>query len=993
VRRAGRAARILLALLLAGGAVGNAATGTIEEGRRLIAAGDYRAAEALARELLAESERCCGPDSIESGDPLDLLVDSLWRGGKAAEPECRLLAERAVAIRERARGPEHPEVARALNALANVLSETGDLAGARPLYVRALKIREKTLGPNDPSVAGSLNNVGLLLAQIGDYAGALPLLQRSLSIREKALPPEHPDVIAGLGNLASLLRLMGDYPRSRQLYERALAAAEKSAGRESLLTANVVSNLAVLLSNMGDNAAAEAAHRRALAIREKVLPPDHPEVAYSLDNLAAFLLAKGDTTGARPLFERASSILEAALGPESPDVAQNLHNQAILRAAIGDRAGARELYERVVAIQENTLGPLSPDLASTLNNFGVLLKDSGDLDAAGRAYERALSIREAVLGPGHPDTAGSLDNLARLHWLRGDPKSALQESLRAETRAREQFARCARSLSQEEALRFEQARVTGLDTIFTALLDLPAGAGTTAAVASAWDEMVRARAMVLDEMASRHRALPAKGDPRAESLAQALTGARREFTRLALQGAGPDGSEAYGRRLQEARDREERAERALAERSADFRRERDRARVGLSDVLSALPAGSALVSYVRFKRLVERDGRPGVPWYLALVARASDDSPVIVPLGNAEEIETLVSAWRANVAADPRGTTDPAASMAEYEQKGRRLRSLIWDPIVPRLRSASLVLVVPDGALGLLSLATLPAADGTYVLEGTRTLHYLSAERDLAQPASRPTGHGLLTLGGADFDARPDAPSRVARAGPIYRGPSSACAGVRSIRFDPLLATLTEVDEIGAAWKRKGTEVLALIGAEANEATLKRAAPGRRILHLATHGYFLQSDCAGGWDNLLLSSGLALAGANRRGDPPAGPDAEDGVLTAEEIAALDLSGVEWAVLSACETGVGRVLPGEGVLGLRRAFEIAGARTLIMSLWPVEDEATRSWMKELYRERLAGRPTAVAVREAGLRILAKQRRQERSTHPYFWGAFVAAGDWR
>jgi CHAT domain-containing protein len=145
-------------------------------------------------------------------------------------------------------------------------------------------------------------------------------------------------------------------------------------------------------------------------------------------------------------------------------------------------------------------------------------------------------------------------------------------------------------------------------------------------------------------------------------------------------------------------------------------------------------------------------------------------------------------------------------------------------------------------------------------------------------------------------------------------------------------------------------------------------------------------------ENPLLLSGLAFSGANRRRD--AKPGQEDGILTAEEIAALDLSGVEWAVLSACDTGVGQILPGEGVLGMRRAFEIAGAGTTILSLWPVDDEAARDWMTRLYTGRLFhGLDTADAVKWASRAALENRRAKGESTKPFYWAGFVAAGDWR
>ena len=145
-------------------------------------------------------------------------------------------------------------------------------------------------------------------------------------------------------------------------------------------------------------------------------------------------------------------------------------------------------------------------------------------------------------------------------------------------------------------------------------------------------------------------------------------------------------------------------------------------------------------------------------------------------------------------------------------------------------------------------------------------------------------------------------------------------------------------------------------------------------------------------ENPLLLSGLALAGANRRA--AVGPDEDDGILTAEEVASLNLGSVEWAVLSACDTGLGTVAAGEGVLGLRRAFQVAGARTVIMSLWSVDDRAARQWMDALYRARLVQRlDSANAMREASVTFIRDRRAKGQSTHPFYWGSFVAAGDWR
>jgi CHAT domain-containing protein len=318
-------------------------------------------------------------------------------------------------------------------------------------------------------------------------------------------------------------------------------------------------------------------------------------------------------------------------------------------------------------------------------------------------------------------------------------------------------------------------------------------------------------------------------------------------------------------------------------------------------------------------------------------------------------------------------------------------------------------------------------------VEAGPILHYVGAERDLVPGGSQggagsTLGQGLLAVGGPEFDGM-----NGTGAGPPVAGP----------RFLPLPATAEEAQNVAAMWQRavaahskaaegarrsgskeRAAGAILLTGKEATESEVKRRAPGRQVLHIATHGFFLNQKqlfqptpivaAAAGNEpagtrgmggvviddedvpasphaNPLELSGLAFAGANRVRS--AQPDDEDGILTAEEIAAMNLTGTEWAVLSACQTGVGAVQDVEGIVGMRRAFQVSGVRTLIMSLWPVDDRATRSWMEELYRSRLeTGVSTLEAVHQATLAVLSAQRAAG-TEHPFFWGAFVAAGDWR
>lgn len=229
------------------------------------------------------------------------------------------------------------------------------------------------------------------------------------------------------------------------------------------------------------------------------------------------------------------------------------------------------------------------------------------------------------------------------------------------------------------------------------------------------------------------------------------------------------------------------------------------------------------------------------------------------------------------------------------------------------------------------------------------------------------------------------------------------CVNVPELRFDPLPESRIEGGQIAALWssafKRSDSNgaanrVLRLSGTQATETALRENIAGKRVIHLATHGFFLGGWCPAGTtpnqEHPLLMAGLALSGANR---PARRTPNDDGVLLAEEIASLDLRGVEWAVLSACDTGAGVLRAGDELFGLRRVFQIAGVHTILVSLWPVDDAMTRQWMTAVYRRRFTeDLPTAAAVRAATVEAIRTRRGSGLSTHPAYWGSFIAAGQW-
>jgi tetratricopeptide (TPR) repeat protein len=374
--------------------------------------GLYSEARLLLDRALAITEKAFGPEHPEVATRLNNLALLLrYQGDHAA---AQLLLDRALAINEKALGPEHPHTATTLDNLASLLQAQGDLVKAQPLFERALAINENVFGPEHRNTGMSLNNLALLVQAQGDLAKARPLFERALAVTEKPFGPEHPETANGLNSLAVLLQAQGDLPKARPLFERALAIREKTLGPEHPFTAESLNNLADLLHAQGDLAKARPLFERALVIREKALGPEHPETAITINGLARLFHARGDLAKARPLFERALAIREKALGPKHLFTAESLNNLASLHYAQGNFVGARPLFERALAIREKALGSQHFSIATTLNNLANLLRDEGNPAGARPLFERALTICEKALGLRHPTTELVRNNLAAL---------------------------------------------------------------------------------------------------------------------------------------------------------------------------------------------------------------------------------------------------------------------------------------------------------------------------------------------------------------------------------------------------------------------------------------------------------------------------------------------------------------------------------------------------------------------------------------------------
>ena len=918
--------------------------------------------------------------SVQEAEQLSAQVVQLYQQGRYEE--AIPLAQRALAIRERTLGPTHPVTADSLNNLAALYDTTGAYAKAEPLYQRALAIREKALGPDHPDTAESLNNLAELYRRTGAYAKAEPLYQRALVIREKALGPEHPDTANSLDNLAALYKATGAYTKAEPLYQRALAIREKALGPDHPDTATSLNNLAALYDTTGAYAKAEPLLQRALAITEKALGPDHPDTALALNNLAALYDTTGAYAKAEPLLQRALAISEKALGPNHPDTALALNNLAALYFATSAYAKAEPLNQRALAIDERALAPNDPRTALPLNNLAGLYKATGAYAKAESLYQRALALTEKALGPEHLNTAASLNNLAELYYAMGVYAKAEPLYERAQVIAESNTARFLLSGSEGRKRAYVQQRAGSVSENVSFSLVHPTAGSTALGLTS----VLQYKGRVLDAMSDSVARLRPSEVPEDQAIFDQLSGVAREFSTLTFVGPGKLSAEAYRQRLNELAQQQEKLEADLSNRSSALRHAI--APITLEGVRQALPANAVLVEWFRFKPLdpkAKESASWGGPRYVAYVLKRTGE-PVAIDLGAAHPIEDLVREFRAAL-------SDPANTY--FKEVAEELYGKLIKPLQPYLAPSDRLLLSADGVLNLLPFAALVDEHGEYMAQHFE-ITYLTSGRDLLRMATESPARGSAVVV-ANPDYGPSASGGV----PADSGLQPARSGDldrSGLMFTPLPGTAAEATALQSLLKLDAQNML--IGDRATEANL-RELHGPRILHLATHGFFLNDQEVAvaalkpvefgaetlslpAGENPLLRSGLALAGANARHSGAT----DDGILTAAEAAQLDLVGTQLVVLSACETGVGTVQTGEGVYGLRRALVLAGAQAQLDSLWKVADTATQELMLDYYQRLLKGESRSGALRESQKAMMVNPARQ----HPYYWAAFIPIGNW-
>ena len=1003
------------------------------EASQLYDRGDYSQAQELAEKASQLRKQTLGTDHPAVAQCLDLLgqiADGKSEFGKAVG-----LYEQSLALDEKAFGPNDLSVAVPLNHLAQTYTTMAKYDDALQAAKRALLLREKQLGENDFLVALSNETLALVYAAKGDYTNGENLAARALEIASHAysntdLPYANAGAVVAqiamnggtftraeellihasevkratsgenslvfaesLHDLGAIYLLKRDNVHAEDFETRAMALESNILGPDHLKISDPLNSLGLIHYRRQDFAIAEDLYHKSLAIKEKFLDPVHPSIASTINNLGLLYWQRDAYDKAKQAFHQALAIYEKAYGQNSTRAALALSNLGIMSKETGDYKSAEEYYKRALDIMEKTAGPNNPAVVVTVESLGILYRDQHKYAEAELMFLRALEITQASYGPEHPSVARIRRNLSHLYSASGDIRRGL-ESWQQAIAIEEKDLPLNLAVGSERQKRtfFDSYRVN-MDKIISFHVDLDPSDKEARDLAV--NTILQRKGRVLDVMGDNLEALRNRSTPENRELLDNLREVTSKLAALVLNGPGKGSLSEHQKQIEKLTTQRESLEVEIGHRSTGFYQ--SSAGVTLNAVKASLPDDATLIEYATYRPYYPDQPSDsahefGYARYIAYVITRKGDVRW-KDLGSARDIDAAVNALRGALR-DPE--TRNAGNLA------RSLDEKIMRPLRSLIGNSQHLLIAPDGLLDLVPFEALKNETGHYLVE-QYLFTYLTTGRDLLRMQVTHASQSEVTVvadpsfGDREtITANGKAKAAKFSAGRAVSRGQVTTENLEETYFPPLQGTEAEAQAIHKLFPRAHL----LLQSEATKAAvLKVQAPS--ILHIATHGFFLfdskeeQTAMAGTGasygqfkssqtsDNPLLRSGLALTGANVNLH-----GSESGILTALEASNLNLWGTKLVTLSACDTGLGEVRVGEGVFGLRRAFVLSGTESLVMSLWPVSDYATRQMITTYYTGLKKGEGRGEALRKAELAMLKRKGWQ----HPYYWASFIEFGQW-
>ncbi len=790
-------------------------------------------------------------------------------------------------------------------------------------------------------------DLGLIYATMGRYSTAEKFTADALSMREKSLGRDSKAGASSLNNYAVLYQETARYNEAEKYFGEALGVIKNKIGDQSQEYATVLNNQAVLYSKIGRYDAAVEKLKQASAILD-ALNKSADDKAGIQSNLASLYQRMGKFAESEAICLNLEKQLKTA--SKSPYYAGVLNNLALLYIQMNKLDKVESYLKSSADVYLKRFGPQNPNYAKVLNDLGNFYRTQGRFPEAETKLTEALGIRLVALGENHPDYVKSQEDLGILYWKKGDLIKAKDNFKAAIDKSLDFVNRYFPPMSEAEKTKYWDVLQPRFQRFFNYALD--ANANDPSILNDMYNYQMATKALLLNSTNKIKQAILSSGNQnliqdylawieKKETLARYYSLSKADLNNQKIDLAALE---------QEANA----MERSLSEKSSDFSQGYSNSQITFQNVASSLADNEAVVEIVRigtYDKDFTADSR-----YAVLILTKNAAAPKLVVLTNGAQLETRYAKFYKNA------VIQKIADQYSYQQ--------FWEKIEPAVSGKKIIYVSPDGVYNQINLNTLKSATGNYLINQFDFIIVGNSKDIIALKNTKV------------YTAKKNA---FLLGFPNYGGDA----------VPALPGTKVEVEGISRILKTAGYNVSLSEQMEATEAKLKSMS-GPALVHIATHGYFLQDagsgavgvDVENAKNNPLLRSGILLAGASKTIKGEAMPNLEsndNGVLTAYEAMNLNLNGTDMIALSACETGLGDVRAGEGVYGLQRAFIVAGAKSLVMSLWKVDDAATQALMTNFYTNLSKGGSKSKAFKQAQLQLMTKYK------EPYYWGAFVMIGN--
>ncbi len=878
--------------------------------------------------------------------------------------------------------------------VSRALTGSRDFEKAMEVHAVAEKLVLEKFGRESEHYGKVCFNHGWILQSKGNYPAAEKWYLESRAIREKVLGKEHADYASSLHQLGAIYYLMGNnYDKAEQYYLQAKLIRERTLGKEDIDYAATLNALGHIYFYTANYKLAEEYYHEAMVIREKKLGKENIIYSGSLNNLGLVYTAMRQYDKAESFYKANIAIIEKTKGKQTIWYAGGILNLANIYLKMKDYGKAESLLLESKNILDALLQTDHPNYMSCMETLGVFYFETGKYDLSETYLLKAKSLRGKFFGKEHLSYEMSLADLSVLYWKMGRQADAATHFSETAVRQRAHLSNAARHFSENEVVSYLSIFRSEIDQLFS-FATAHSGAFPLIADAS-YDNALFHRGYLLNT------AFLIRNSPEPE-LAEKLNLLKSCRQLLSAEYSKPVSEQDHTRVLE----LEEQTNAIEKDITRSFAGYGDAIRqVSWQEVQSALKPGEAALEFIHFNYYTPE--RTDSVMYAALLLKPGMERPLFIPLLEEKQLRALFLTSEASLNSDQVNElygVDPSVGK-------NALYRLLWAPLETHLSGLRTVYYSPGGLLHRINLAALPV-DAQTMLSDRYELVALGSTRYLVLGNQRSNTKNATALIYGDIQFNMDStaylPAKDAipgnRRGLSFRMANTPDDPGGSNDWQYLKWSSKEVENVQMTLNKAGMSVEVRKGWQATEESFKQISqngPSPHILHLSTHGFFFNDPSShpnetgapsrAGSDepvfkiseHPMIRSGLILAGANHawKTGAPLG-NREDGILTAYEISQLDLRQTELVVLSACETGLGHIEGNEGVYGLQRAFKIAGARHLIMSLWQVPDYQTQELMTVFYQKLLLEKRSVRQAMHA-----AQDEMRRRRYEPYYWAGFV------